>query len=135
MGWKDTARKAERKVFGKGGAKRRYGIGKGKGGFKLLKLAQDLEMVKNRLNVEKKHKDVDVITYTLGQVNQNSDGVFQVDVTPSISQGTDSDERVGNSLKLTGMSLPIQFAQQVNTLGDRKVRISLLRVRSADVGS
>ena len=110
MGWKDTARKAERKVFGKGGAKRRYGIGKGKGGFKLMKLAQDLEMVKNRLNVEKKHKDVDVATGSAGQVYENAEGAAIWDVTPNISQGTDSDERVGNSLKLTGMSFPIQFA-------------------------
>lgn len=134
MAWKKVARQADKKVFGTGGFKRRYGIGKGKGGFKIAKLAADLEMVKNRLNVEKKHKDVDVITYTCGQVSQNSDGIFQVDITPSISQGTDSDERVGNSLKLTGMSLPIQFSQQVNTLGDRKVRISVLRVKSADEG-
>ena len=91
-------------------------------------------MIKNRLNVEKKHKDVDVATATAGQVSQDGEGACLLDVTPNISQGTDSDERVGNSLKLTGMSFPIQFAQQVNTLGDRKVRISLLRVRSADEG-
>ncbi len=132
MGFRGNARYVEKKVFGSGGAKRRYGIGKGKGGFKYKKLADDLEMVMSRLNVEKKYKDVDVGTFTIGQVNQNVDSASAIDVTPSISQGTDSDERVGNSLKITGMSFPIQFAQQVNTLGDRKVRISLLRVKSAD---
>lgn len=134
MGWKNTARKAERKVFGKGGAKRRYGIGKGKGGFKLMKLAQDLEMVKNRLNVEKKHKDRDVITSAIGQVNHNTDGASAMDITPIISQGTDSDERVGNSLKLTGISLPMSFTQQEQNRGDRRVRITLLRVKAADNG-
>lgn len=134
MGWKSTGRKVERKVFGKGGAKRRYGIGKGKGGFKFARLAADLEMVKSRLNVEKKYKDVDVSTTSVGQVATNADGIATFDLTPNISQGTDSDERVGNSLKLTGMSIPIQFAQQVNTLGDRKVRLTVLRVRAADNG-
>ncbi len=135
MGFRGNARYVEKKIFGTGGAKRRYGIGKGKGGFKLAKLAADLEMVKNRLNVEKKHKDADVSTNTVGQVNQNNEGALYLDVTPSIAQGTDSDERVGNSLKLTGMTLPIQFAQQINTLGDRKVRISLIRCRAADNGT
>ena len=136
MGFGKSAKKtymsAKKKAFGDRGVKGRYyRVGAVKG---LQNLAKDVEMIKSRLNVEKKHKDVDVVTNTVGQVNQNGDGIFQVDVTPSISQGTDSDERVGNSLKLTGMSLPIQFAQQVNTLGDRKVRISLLRVKSADEG-
>lgn len=134
MGWKSTGRQVERKIFGKGGAKRRYGIGKGKGGFKFAKLAADLEMVKSRLNVEKKHKDRAFAPTTVGQIYTNADGAISFDVTPEISQGTDSDERVGNSLKFTGLSLPIQFSQQVNTLGDRKVRITLLRVRSADDG-
>lgn len=134
MGWKSTGREIERKVFGKGGAKRRYGIGKGKGGFKFAKLAADLEMVKSRLNVEKKHKDRDVITYPVGQVNNNTDGALAMDITPVISQGTDSDERVGNSLKLTGISLPMSLTQMIENRGDRRVRITLLRVKAADNG-
>lgn len=134
MGWKGTARKVERKIFGKGGAKRRYGIGKGKGGFKIAKLAADLEMVKNRLNVEKKYKDTDVTSSAIGQVNANVDGVLSLDVTPTISQGVGRDARVGNSLKLTGMTFPMSFTQQIACMGDRKVRVSLIRVRSADNG-
>ena len=134
MGWKDTARKAERKVFGKGGAKRRYGIGKGKGGLKLMTLAKDLEMIKNRLNVEKKHKELDVNTFTLGQVNGNTNDSAAIDITPIISEGTGHDERVGQSLKLTGMSFPVSFTQQTYCMGDRKVRMTLLRVRASDNG-
>lgn len=134
MGFRGNARYVEKKIFGTGGAKRRYGIGKGKGGFKLAKLAADLEMIKERLNVEKKHREVDVITSNVGQVNANADGILAVDVTPSISQGTGEGARVGNSIKLTGMTFPMSFTQQINCMGDRRVRVSLLRVRSGDNG-
>ncbi len=100
----------------------------------VAKIKRDLDSVKSRQNNEKKYKDADIETTTCGQVSHDSDGIKVFDITPAISQGTDSDERVGNSIKLTGMSIPIQFAQQVNTLGDRKVKISLLRVRAADNG-
>jgi len=129
---KKTYMKAKKKAFGdRGVTGRYYRVGAVKG---LQNLAKDVEMIKSRLNVEKKHKDVDVTTTTLGQVAQDADGSLQIDVTPSITQGIDGDERIGNSLKLTGMSIPIQFAQQVNTLGDRKVKVTLLRVKSADEG-
>lgn len=129
---KKTYMKAKKKAFGSRGVTGRYyRVGAVKG---LQNLAKDVEMIKSRLNVEKKYKDVDVRTGSFGQAYQNADGAFRFDITPSISQGTDSDERVGNSLKLTGMSIPIQFAQQVQTLGDRKVRITVLRVKSADNG-
>lgn len=134
MGWKGTARNVEQKVFGKGGAKRRYGIGKGKGGFKIAKLAADLEMVKNRLNVEKKHKELDVSTFNVGQVLADADGAIVANVTPVISEGTGHEERIGQSLKLTGMSFPVSFTQQTNTMGDRKCRLTLLRVRASDNG-
>ena len=136
MGFGKTAKKtymsAKKKAFGSRGVKGRYyRVGAVKG---LQNLAKDVEMIKSRLNVEKKHKDADINTGTMGQVYENADGVYHQDVTPSISQGTDQDQRIGNSLKLTGLTIPIQFTQQINTLGDRKVRITLLRVRSADEG-
>jgi hypothetical protein len=122
--------KGKKKAYGSKGVKGRYirpGFTKGMGN-----LIKDVEMIKSRLNVEKKHKDRDVITYNVGQVNNAVDGAFAADVTPIISQGTDSDERIGNSLKFTGMTLPMSFTQQVQCLGDRKVRVSLLRVKAAD---
>ena len=129
---KKTYMKPKKKAFGSRGVTGRYyRVGAVKG---LQNLAKDVEMIKSRLNVEKKYKDVDVSTFTVGQVNANADGIVVFDVTPSISQGTDSDERVGNSLKLTGISMPIQFAQQVKTLGDRKVKLTLIKVVSADNG-
>lgn len=134
MAWvKKVARKAEKKVFGSKGVKGRYGIGKGKGGFKFLQLAKDLEMVKSRLNVEKKFVDEDVLTSSVGQVSGNVNGAYYRDMTPIISQGVGESQRTGNSLKLTGCSIPLQFRGMSNCFGNRKLRISVLKVRTADL--
>lgn len=133
-GFRKKAYKVEQKIFGKGGVKTRYGIGKGKGGFKFAKLAADLEMVKNRLNVEKKDIRSDVATFDFGQVNVNSEGAAVLDMTQAINQGIGETQRIGNSLKVTGMSIPIQFSGQTLTLSGRKIRITMLKVKSADDG-
>jgi hypothetical protein len=133
-GFRKKAYKVEQKVFGKGGIKGRYGIGKGKGGFKFAKLAADLEMVKSRLNVEKKEIRSDVVTTTFGQVDANSDGAYVADLTQAINQGIGETQRIGNSLKVTGMSMPIQITQMSDLRTSAKVRITLLRVKSADNG-
>ena len=133
-GFRKKAYKVEQKVFGKGGIKGRYGIGKGKGGFKFAKLAADLEMVKNRLNVEKKDVRSDVTTTNFGQVLDGGEGALVLDMTQAINQGIGETQRIGNSLKVTGMSIPMQFTGQGNTLSGRKVRITMLRVKSADNG-
>ena len=135
MAWKKTARQVEKKVFGTGGFKRRYGIGKGKGGIKLATIAKDLEMVKSRLNAEKKEKrEVEITDGTVGQVNGDLNGYWFQDITPILGQGTGADERVGNSLKMTGCNLNFQFMGQKNALTGRKVKIGLYRVRDPGLG-
>lgn len=133
-GFRKKAYKVEQKIFGKGGVKTRYGIGKGRGGFKFAKLAADLEMVKNRLNVEKKDIRSDVITSRVGQCDANNEGALIVDMTQAINQGIGETQRIGNSLKVTGMSIPIQLTGEANTLSGRKVRVTMLKVKSADNG-
>jgi hypothetical protein len=98
----------------------------------LLKGAHAL--VKSGLNVEKKYKDRDVVDGHFGQVNVNANGIYMVDVTPDISQGLDSDNRIGNSIKLTGMSFPIQFTGSLHTVSARKIKVMLVKVNSADNG-
>lgn len=135
MAWvKNVARKAEKKVFGSGGAKRRYGIGKGKGGFNFKNVLKDIESIKGMLNVEKKLVDRDVVTGAVGLVTGNAEGSMKLDVTPFIGQGVGESNRVGNSIKLTGMSFPMTFTQQGSTGGDRKLRVSLYKISSADDG-
>jgi len=135
MAWKKTARQVEKKVFGTGGFKRRYGIGKGKGGFKLATLAKDLEMVKSRLNVEKKEKrETEITNGTVGQVNGDLNGYWFQDITPILGQGTGAEERVGNSLKMTGCNLNFQFIGQPQCLTGRKIKIGLYRVRDPSLG-
>jgi len=86
----------------------------------------------SRLNVEKKYKDVDVNTGSFGQANGNANGIYMQDVTPAISQATGGAGRIGNSLKLTGMSFPVQFSGQANTFSARKIKMMLFRVSSAN---
>jgi hypothetical protein len=135
MAYKKTARQIEKKVFGTGGFKRRYGIGKGKGGIKLATIAKDLEMVKNRLNAEKKEKrEVEITSGLAGQVFNDLNGYWFQDITPILGQGTGADERIGNSLKMTGCNLNFQFMGQTNTLTGRKLKIGLYRVRNPSLG-
>lgn len=135
MAWKKTARQVEKKVFGSGGAKRRYGIGKGKGGIKIDAIAKDLMMIKSRLNSEKKEKrEVEITSGKVGQVINDFSGYWFQDITPTLGQGTGADERVGNSLKMTGCNLNFQFIGQQNTFTGRKIKIGLYRVRDPSLG-
>ncbi|WP_445772314.1 hypothetical protein, partial [Rheinheimera sp.] len=83
---------------------------------------------------EKKNQSVDVISTPVGQCNDNIAGNLLLDVTPAIIQGVDSNQRIGNSLKLTGMNFPIQFSGQPNTGGIRRLRVQFFKVTSADNG-
>ena len=106
---KKTYMKAKKKAYGEKGVKGRYirpGFTKGMGN-----LIKDVEMIKSRLNVEKKYNDVDVLTHYVGQCFVNTEGAYYQDVTPAISQGVGESQRVGNSLKMTGMTFPLQFNQ------------------------
>lgn len=137
MGFGKSAKKyymkAKKKAYGdKGVTGRYYRVGAVKG---IQNLAKDVEMIKNRLNVEKKNIDSGVAAFALGQVQgATTEGSEVRDVTPVITGGIDSDNRIGRSLKLTGMSFPLSFTQQASCQAGRNVRISLLRVRSADGG-
>ncbi|AXH76489.1 MAG: coat protein [Cressdnaviricota sp.] len=97
-------------------------------------LMYQVAQIRSRLNVEKKHIDRDVSTAQFGQVNVNNTGFMALDVTPSIAQGVTGTTRIGNSVKLTGMSFPIQFSGMSKTISARKIKVMLFRVSSADNG-
>lgn len=100
----------------------------------VAKLAAVVANIKSKQNNEKNFVDVDVATGDVAQAAANADGRYAIDITPSISQGDGQGNRHGNSLKLTGMNIPISFVGQSNTHSARKIVVSLLKVKSADNG-
>lgn len=100
----------------------------------VARLSAAVAYMGSRLNVEKKHLDYDVLTSSCGQTYGLADGISMIDVTPVIVQGVNSGQRIGNSLKLTGMSFPVQFTGQPFCMAGRKIKMCLFRVTSADNG-
>lgn len=129
MAWTKKIKKTAGKVST--AAKKRYGIGKGRGGFKFSQVAKDLEMIKSRLNVEKKFVDRTDFEGSVGQVDGNALGYAVFDVSPIIAQGVGESYRVGNSIKATGMVLNLACRGQINA-HKRKLKIMLIRSRTSD---
>ena len=128
---KRYTKKAYKKVYGSrkipGAIKKTGEVAKDIAG-----LTASVAMIMGRLNVEKNYVDTDVVTRATGQVEGNGDGATVQDLLPAISQGDGQGNRHGNSIKATGISCQLQFASMANTQGARKIRVSLLKVRSAD---
>lgn len=129
MAWTKKFKKTAGKVST--AAKKRYGIGKGRGGFKFSQVAKDLEMIKSRLNVEKKFHDKADFEDSVGQVDGNAVGYALFDVTPYLTQGVGESQRVGNSIKATGMVLNMACRGQINA-HKRKVKVMLIRSKTSD---
>lgn len=129
--FKKLPKKAYKKVYGSRSIPQAVSA-TGKVARDVLALTKTVGMLASRLNVEKKNQSVDVITASVGQVFDSSTGNLLADVTPAILQGTDSNNRIGNSLKLTGMNFPIQFSSQTSCFNARRIRVELFRVLDAD---
>lgn len=97
------------------------------------KMAMEIAKIKRSLNVEKKHFDTTIGDKTLGQVNVNVEGTHVIDITPNIAQGTDGNQRNGNSCKLTGFALKYQLIGNDNCRTKRRIRFMLVKAR--DVGN
>lgn len=112
---------------------KRYGVSYGRKGLRVgknsfSKIAKDVMMIKASLNVEKKFVDSgEVIKGQVGQVNQNTQGFLTMDLTPILPQGVQESQRVGNSVKLTGMVLKMNVAKQVGAGGQRRLKVYLVR--------
>jgi hypothetical protein len=128
---KRYTKKAYKKVYGSrkipGAIKKTGEVAKD-----IASLTASVAMVMSRLNVEKKHIDTDVSSFNFGQVNANAEGAITLDVTPVMAQGVGHNQRIGNSVKLTGISIPLSFRGQAHCHSARKIIISLLRVKAAD---
>ena len=97
-------------------------------------VARELAKIKRSLNVEKKHKDTNGPNTTVGQVANDLEGGQVFDITPTIAQGTDGDERNGNSCKLTGFALKYQLVGQQNCRTKRRVQLMLVKARDSSFG-
>lgn len=129
---KKYARKAT-KAAGK-----RYGVSYGRRGLRMSKnslsrIDKDVQMIKSRLNVEKKFKDGSLSTGTAGQVNVNSPGYFTSTLTPQLSLGTSENERVGGSVKLTGLHIQLQAQGQVATYSRRRMKVCVVSSTESSV--
>jgi len=126
-----TGRKVYQKVYGSRSIPKAIGA-TAKVAADVAKLAVAVAGIKAKLNVEKKFVDSDPGSFNCGQTNGNGDGIFMLDVTPFIPQGTNSNQRNGNSLKLTGISMPLQFQGNNYTMSGRKIKVQMFRVVSAN---
>lgn len=111
---------------------KRYGVSYGRKGLRMSKsslsrIDKDVQMIKSRLNVEKKLKVGLVQTGTVAQANQNTYGFVTHDLTPLWTQGVGEDQRVGNSLKLTGFHMKLQLRGQQYTGTKRRLKIMLIK--------
>lgn len=119
-------------------AGKRYGMSYGRKGLRmsknsLSKIAKDVMMIKSQLNTEKKFRDTFESDLSVGQVRDNGDGFSAFDVTPNITQGVADSQRVGNSIKGTGLVLKFNMIKQDNAEGNRRVRIFVVRSLDASL--
>lgn len=117
-------------------AKKRY-LRKGAGyktGVRFNKLAQDIQLIKSKLNTEKKYIDSgEVATTPVGQCINNLNGFACVDITPRPASGSGFSERTGKSIKLVALSLDYQIVQQANTSGPRKFCLYVIETKGTPV--
>jgi len=132
MAYKKAARfvkKAARKVGGM--VKKRYFKGKGYSRPKIGQMIQDVRFLKSIVNAEK-HKQVyasiNDFNY-VGQVNVNASGHWVMDVTPNLTQGVGTSNRVGSSIKWHASNWRFLFKQQVSAQSQMKIKVMLIAVK------
>lgn len=112
-------------------AGKRYEMSYGRRGLRmskhsLAKIVKDVEMVKSRLNVEKKFIEGTITDGLVGQANVLAPGYFTSTLTPLIAQGDTENQRNGSSVKLTGLHLQLQMVGQTNTVTRRKFKACIV---------
>lgn len=119
-------------------AGKRYQMSYGRKGLKMSKssvsrIAKDVEMIKSRLNVEKKFHDGSLTTGSVAQANINSSGYYTSTLTPLLTLGTSENERVGGSIKLTGLHVQMQLKTQINTYTKRRYKVMIISSTDSSV--
>lgn len=95
----------------------------------LVKRVNRLAQMVQQHRPEKKHLEEYITSQrSFGQINNTTSGHDLFEVTPSLSIGTGSNQRVGKQVNLCSLSMRFQFYQQTNTVGPRNIHIYLIRI-------
>lgn len=98
-----------------------------KGAPNMKNIIKDVKMLKHLVNVEKKRSDTTVtIAQPFARSNASADGAYHAILSPTISQGLQGNERVGNSIKLVSGCLDVSIEQQVNALNSNKIKLMIV---------
>lgn len=97
-------------------AKKRY-YKKSTGTLRLGRMAKDIYSLKQAINSEKKHHLVENESAVFAQYNNTVSGHQLFEITPMIPQGTGSNQRVGNQVKITGACMELLLTKQGNQHG------------------
>lgn len=110
---------------------KRYGISYGRRGVRMQKgsldkVVKDVQMIKSRLNVEKKWIQGDVSNGTVGQAENAFAGYYISTLTPLVPLGTGENERNGNSIKMTGLTIQLQMLAQYNRWSSARLKACIV---------
>lgn len=96
----------------------------------LAKQVNQLTRMVKRHRPEKKHlEEYATSQRSFGQINNTVSGHDTYEITPSISVGTGSNNRIGKQVSLCSMSIRFQFYQQTNTVGPRVINIYVIQIK------
>jgi hypothetical protein len=107
-------------------AKKRY-YNKSTGSLRLNRIVKDVYNLKQAINSEKKHHLVEPSSQVFAQYNNTTSGHETMELTPAIPQGTGSNQRIGNQVKLTGACMELKLTKQGNQHGTIAYKIMLVR--------
>ncbi len=108
--------------------KKRY-YNKSKGTFRLNRLYKDVYNLKQAINSEKKHhiKIPDQVNFAQYTNFGSASGHQLIEITPIIPVGTQSNERVGNQVKLTGACIEFLMTKANALHGTIAYKIYIIR--------
>lgn len=129
------------KKYAKAGTKavgKRYQVSYGRRGLRMssksmTKIAKDVDMIKSRLNVEKKFIDGSITDGKVAQADFNSPGYYTSTITPILSQGVGENQRVGGSVKLTGLHMRLQVQGQADCFQARRLKACIVSSTDSSV--
>jgi len=103
------------------------------GGMKTNRLMKDAIMAYKMLNAEKKSVTLGITNVTLGQVNVNSTGAGQYDITPVPPQDATASGRNGNSIKMCSSLLQFQVQGMSLTTSKHTLYIDIFKVNGTPI--